>query len=148
MKKTILYLTCFVVLVIILLTISIAQSQKEIDNWIKDTKDGDIFVRVRAVGALAYVTTAPAIQALVRSMQEDEEFYVREKAAKSLMIIGIPCVEQVIPVLKNPNMEIRSLAVWVLKDCTDQKFGTDIKKWENWLKSYKKKVELQAKKKK
>jgi hypothetical protein len=105
---------------------------RTVEPLIAALKDEDSDIREEAAEALGDISDARAVEPLIEVLREDEDSDVREVAAEALVGIGVPAVDPLIAALKVEDSDIRREAAWALMDITDQDFGEDPAKWQEW----------------
>ena len=92
-------------------------------------------MREIAAQALGQIRDSRAAEALILALN-DENQNVQIAAVRALgQIKDLRAVEPLIAAIQNKPEIIRTEAIWILRELTDQDFGTDYNRWREWWRS-------------
>jgi len=98
-------------------------------------KDAAMHVRTRAAKELGALRAKAAVEDLISAM-DDRDWYLRVRAANSLEQIGeLRAVPALIKNLAHPMRPVSATAHKALVTLTEEDFGKDAQKWEEWWKT-------------
>jgi HEAT repeat protein len=90
-------------------------------------------IRSRVIWVLGGTGCRKAVNALVKSMNEDQDELIRGYAARALGQIGDPsATPALIEALQHPYWAVRQASAESLEKITGQHFGQDADKWKAW----------------
>ena len=103
-----------------------------VDPLINALKDKDSGIQGRAAEILGKIKDHRAIESLITALK-DKDSGVQGRAAEALGEIGKPdAVEPLITALKDKDPSVRWEAAEALGEITEQNFGEDQEKWQQW----------------
>jgi hypothetical protein len=108
-----------------------------IEGIIAALRDEDKYVRKGAVIALGEIEDERAVEPLIATLK-NEDWEVRENAAEALGKIKDPrAIEPLIGALKDEKSIVKGAAAKALLEITEEDFGEDQTKWQEWWKKNK-----------
>jgi ankyrin repeat protein len=103
-----------------------------VEKLIESLKDQDHSVRSEAARRLGELKDTRSVVPLIVSLA-DEHPYTRRRAAVSLgNLRDLRAVEPLIKALGDEDAFVQKYAAGALVEITGQKFGNDVKKWQEW----------------